>query len=92
MLAAAINELDAAVIRVFGAGTAPADPAIYGALSDAVQEGKTLRAVSACETGGLTPGAYAAGAALWEAGVQNGGGDTAEAAFVRLWLSLSAGR
>jgi L-asparaginase len=92
MVAAALGQLDAAVIRVFGAGTAPPDADLYRVLSQAVGDGKTLRAVSACETGGLTPGAYAAGSALWAAGVQNGGRDTAEAAFIRLWLVQSARR
>ena len=49
--------------------------------------GKRLRAVSQCEAGGLEPGAYAAGAALWAAGVENGGSDTPEAALIRLWLA-----
>ena len=31
---------------------------------------------------------YAAGAALWRAGVENGGTDTPEAALIRLWLSV----
>ncbi|EDM30960.1 Asparaginase [Roseovarius sp. TM1035] len=91
MVAAALSELDGCVLRVFGAGTAPPDPALYRALSEAHQRGCALRAVSVCEAGGLVPGAYAAGAALWGAGVQNGGLDTAEAAFVRLWLHHSKG-
>ena len=91
MVSAALTELDGCVLRIFGAGTAPPDPALYRALSAAHQRGCALRAVSACETGGLSPGAYAAGAALWESGVQNGGRETAEAAFVRLWLHHSKG-
>ena len=91
MVEAALSELDGCVLRVFGAGTAPPDPALYGALSDAQRRGCALRAVSACEAGGLAPGSYAAGASLWESGVQNGGLETAEAAFVRLWLHHSKG-
>mgnify|MGYP002789667432 FL=1 len=90
LLEAALSVLDAAVLRVFGAGTAPPDPALYQVLSCRAAEGMRLRAVSACETGGLTPGAYAAGAQLWDAGVENGGRDTVEAAFIRLWLAVSA--
>ena len=63
------------------------DPAILSALRDAVAAGKRLRAVSQCEAGGLAPGAYAAGAGLWAAGVENGGRETPEAALIRLWLS-----
>jgi L-asparaginase len=63
VFAAALAQLDGAVLRVFGAGTVPA---------------------------GLAPGAYAAGQGLWDVGVENGGLETAEAAFIRLWLALSA--
>lgn len=91
MIEAALSELDGCVLRVFGAGTAPPDPTLYNALSNAQTRGCALRAVSACEAGGLAPGAYAAGASLWESGVQNGGLETAEAAFVRLWLHHSKG-
>jgi L-asparaginase len=90
MLAAALGALDGAVLRVFGAGTIPPDPAIPAALAAARTAGTRLVAVSACETGGLAPGAYAAGAPLWAAGVANGGRLTPEAALIRLWLELSA--
>ena len=90
MVAGALQALDACVLRVFGAGTAPPDPALYAALKDAHDRGCALRAVSVCESGGLSPGAYAAGAPLWQAGVQSGGRETAEAAFIRLWLHHSA--
>ena len=86
-LNAALAELDGAVLRVFGAGTAMDSPALYDCLSGAVTRGVRLRAVSQCQTGGLEPGAYAAGASLWQAGVENGGLDTAESALVTLWLS-----
>lgn len=86
MLAAALAPLDGAVLRVFGAGTIPPASSLARALADAVARGCRLRAVSACETGGLVEGAYAAGAALWAAGVENGGRETAEAALIRLWL------
>ncbi|MDR0809554.1 MAG: asparaginase domain-containing protein [Gemmobacter sp.] len=88
-LAAMLAELDGAVLRVFGAGTAMNDPALLDALRRAVARGVRLRAVSQCLRGGLEPGAYAAGEALWAAGVENGGMETAEAALVRLWLDLS---
>ncbi|MDR7123629.1 asparaginase domain-containing protein [Pseudotabrizicola sp. 4114] len=88
-LRAALAELDGAVLRVYGAGTMMQDPAIIDALQTATRTGCRLRAVSQCENGGLTPAAYAAGAALWSAGVENGGTETAELALARLWLSLS---
>ncbi|SOC08835.1 L-asparaginase [Rhodobacter sp. JA431] len=86
-LGAMLDALDGAVLRVFGAGTVMNNPAILAVLRSAIAQGKRLRAVSQCEAGGLSPGAYAAGAALWEAGVENGGRETPEAALARLWLS-----
>ena len=88
-LSAALAELDGAVLRVYGAGTMMQDPATIAALQTATARGCRLRAVSQCENGGLMPAAYAAGAALWSAGVENGGHETAELALARLWLSLS---
>lgn len=88
-LRAALHELDGAVLRVYGAGTMMNDPAIIDALHSAIARGCRLRAVSQCENGGLEPAAYAAGAALWSAGVENGGSETAELALARLWLALS---
>lgn len=88
-LAGALAELDGAVLRVYGAGTAMADPALEAALAQAVQRGCRIRAVSQCEEGGLSPGSYAAGAMLWRAGVENGGPETPEAALAHLWIELS---
>lgn len=85
-LAAMLAELDGAVLRVYGAGTATGDPDFLAVLADATARGVALRAVSQCQTGGLEPGSYAAGAGLWAAGVQNGGLETPEAALIRLWL------
>lgn len=87
MLEAALAALDGAVLRVFGAGTAMSDPAILNALRAATAAGKPIRAVSQCETGGLTVGSYAAGAGLWATGVENGGLETPEAALIRLSLA-----
>ena len=86
-LSATLSELDGAVLRVFGAGTAMNNPALYDALKSAIAEGKRIRAVSQSTTGGLEPGAYAAGSALWAAGVENGGLETPEAALIHLWLN-----
>lgn len=88
-LGAALAQLDGAVLRVFGAGTMMQDPEIVAVLHAATTAGCRIRAVSQCENGGLMPAAYAAGAALWSAGVENGGPETAELALARLWLSLS---
>lgn len=87
MYEAALKTLDGAVLRVFGAGTVMACPLVLKAFQDAVKDGKRIRAVSQCEGGGIIPGSYAAGAVLWEAGVENGGDDTPEAALIKLWLN-----
>ncbi|MCV2867007.1 asparaginase domain-containing protein [Defluviimonas sp. WL0002] len=88
-VAAMLAELDGAVLRVFGAGTIMSDPVLESVLRAAVARGCRIRAVSQCESGGLLPGSYAAGAALWRAGCENGGEETPEAALIRLWLDLS---
>ena len=86
-LRAILDTLDGAVLRIFGAGTAMNDPEILQVLAAAIKRGKRLRAVSQCEAGGLSPGAYAAGAGLWGTGIENGGMQTPEAALVHLWLN-----
>ena len=86
-LSAMLSELDGAVLRVFGAGTAMNNPALYDALKSAIADGKRIRTVSQSTTGGLEPGAYAAGSELWAAGVENGGLETPEAALIHLWLN-----
>ena len=84
---AMLAKLDAAVLRIFGAGTAMNDADLLKVLAQAVKDGKRLRAVSQCEAGGLSPGAYAAGAGLWSTGIENGGTQTPEAALIHLWLN-----
>jgi L-asparaginase len=86
-LKAILGALDGAVLRIFGAGTAMNDPEILAVLAEAVGSGKRLRAVSQSEAGGLSPGAYAAGAGLWGTGIENGGTETPEAALIHIWLN-----
>jgi L-asparaginase len=84
---AMLEKLDGAVLRIFGSGTAMNDTNLLKVLATAVKSGKRLRAVSQCEAGGLSPGAYAAGAGLWSTGIENGGTETPEAALIHLWLN-----
>ncbi|EKF61403.1 asparaginase [Agrobacterium albertimagni AOL15] len=84
---AMLGTLDGAVLRIFGAGTAMNDANLLTVLAEAVKSGKRLRAVSQCEAGGLSPGAYAAGAGLWSTGIENSGTETPEAALIHLWLN-----
>jgi L-asparaginase len=88
-IGAALAQLDGAVLRVFGAGTVMSDPLLESVLTEAIGNGCRIRAVSQCEAGGLNPGAYEAGGALWRAGVENGGTETPEIALARLWIHLS---
>lgn len=85
-LEAQLAPLDGAVLRLYGAGTTPTDPAFHRVIDRAIRAGMRLRAVSQCMLGGLAPGTYAAGDMLWAAGVENGGTETPETALVELWL------
>lgn len=88
-LEAMLAPLDGAVLRCYGSGTMPSDPRIRSLLQSRIAQGLTVLAVSQCEQGGIRPGEYAAGAALRETGIIDGGGLTAEAAFAKLALLLS---
>ncbi|MCJ8141181.1 asparaginase domain-containing protein [Falsirhodobacter halotolerans] len=87
VLEAMLAPLDGAVLRVFGAGTMMATPGLAEVMARAVTRGTRIRVVSQCLRGGLAAGSYAAGAALWQTGVEDGGTDTPEAAMIRLWLT-----
>lgn len=89
-LAACLAGLDGAVLRVFGAGTIMQDAALVSVLAQAVQAGCLILAISQCAEGGLEAGAYAAGAAIWAAGVENGGDMTVEQALAEVMLRSSA--
>lgn len=86
-LEASLAPLDGAVLRVFGAGTLASS--LARPIENACAAGCRIIAISQCPDGGLAPGAYAAGAALWDAGVENGGRMSPEQALTRLWLRLS---
>lgn len=88
-IGAALDQLEGAVLRVFGAGTLPNDPALAVAFFRARDRGTPILAVSQCAEGGISPGAYAAGQLMTEAGILPGGDMTAEAAFAKLALALS---
>lgn len=89
--AAALGAVEGAVLRVFGAGTIPNDPAIEAALMAAAARGALMVAVSQCENGGIALGTYAAGAALARAGVVDGGAITESAAYAKLAHALAHG-
>jgi L-asparaginase len=78
------DTLKGALLEVWGAGNLPQDPALLGVLARASGEGKLLAAISQCPHGGVTPGRYAAGQALADAGVLAGDAMTPEAALTKL--------
>ena len=86
--AAALAACDGAVLRVFGAGTLPDDPALGAALRAAQDRGIPMIAVSQCPEGGIHLGTYAAGGILAETGVIDGAAMTPEAAYAKLAYAL----
>lgn len=83
-IAAALLASDGAVLRVFGAGTIPNDPALKQGLLDAQTKGISIICVSQSPAGGVQLGAYAAGNTLVELGVIDGRDATPEAAYAKL--------
>ncbi|NIC06088.1 asparaginase [Billgrantia bachuensis] len=73
-----------ALLEVWGGGNVPPDPELIGVLAKASGEGKLLAAISQCPVGGITPGHYAAGQGLLQAGVLSGDAMTSEAAMTKL--------
>lgn len=80
---------DGVVLRVYGAGTIPDDPALLRALNAAQDNGVLMIAVSQSPLGGVALGSYAAGAPMIAAGVVDGGKMTPEAAYAKLAHVLS---
>ncbi len=82
-----VSAVQGYVLRCFGAGNAPADPALLAALGRAVAAGRVIVAVKHCPEGAVEMGLYAAGSGLRHQGVIPGADMTAEAALVKLiWL------
>ncbi len=90
-IAAALDACDGAVIRVFGTGTMPSDPALDAALMAASARGVLMIAVSQSLIGGVKLGTYAAGGTLLRAGVADGGQITEAAAYAKLAHALTHG-
>lgn len=89
--AAMLDLCDAAVLRVFGAGTVPDDADFAAALMRASARGALMIAVSQAPQGGVALGSYAAGAVLAQAGAVDGGQITTEAAYAKLAHALAHG-
>jgi L-asparaginase/Glu-tRNA(Gln) amidotransferase subunit D len=75
------------VLRCFGAGNAPGDPALLAAVGSAIMAGRVIVAITACPGGGVAPGLYAASHGLLAQGVIPGADLTEAAALTKLaWL------
>lgn len=88
---ALLHQADGAVIEAWGSGNLPDDPALHEALASAVRRGTALVVLSQCPHGATRLHSYAAGRALIELGVIDGGALTPEAAFTRLHWLLACG-
>lgn len=86
LLTAALDAFsDGLVLECYGAGTAPlTSRTALGILSDAVQAGTPVLAITRCEDGRVDLSRYAVGKAMERAGVIGGSDLTAEAAVAKL--------
>lgn len=84
--------VEAVVLECYGSGTGPSDdPEFLSVLSEAREQGVVLVATSQCPQGHVDFEMYAAGSALAEIGLLNGGGMTREAALGKLFSLIGAG-
>ncbi len=79
----------ALILRSFGVGNAPRNPAILALLQKAHQRGVVVVNLSQCYEGRVAMGSYATGNALQQAGVISGQDMTLEAALAKLHILLS---
>jgi len=87
----AAANLDGVVLRCYGSGTAPDEPAFVEALQMAAARGAPIVAVTKCPDGAIAISTYAAGAVLRDNGVVDGRDMTSESAYVKLMHVLDEG-
>jgi len=78
------DNVQGALLEVWGSGNIPDDPALTGLLAQASGEGKLIAAISQCPHGPVSIGTYAAGQGLIDAGVLPADAMTPEAAITKL--------
>ena len=87
----AADELRAVVLKTYGAGNAPSDPAFLDVVGRAVERGLAIVAVTQCAQGSVDLGRYEVSAGLLERGVIHGLDLTPEAAQTKLAVLLGDG-
>ena len=80
--------LRGAVLEAYGAGNGPPDAWFLDPVRAAVERGVSVVVTTQCHAGGLMPGIYASGSALFSAGAVSGGDMTFEAALTKLMVLL----
>lgn len=81
-------EVKGVILETYGAGNAPNDPRLLGALHQAIERGKHIVNVTQCLEGRVEQGRYAGSAALRDIGVISGSDMTTEAATLKLQVLL----
>lgn len=84
-----LKDVDAVVLRTFGAGNAPGSPAFLDVIEKVIaQHNKTIVNVTQCNEGMVEMGLYEGSSALLERGVISGLDMTPEAAMAKLMWTL----
>lgn len=77
------------VLRAYGAGNAPEDPALLDCLGQAASQGKTILVITQCREGRVDLGRYASSRGLLQRQVASGFDLTPEAALTKLMWVLA---
>lgn len=84
-----LQPVKALILRTYGVGNAPQDPALLQELKEATERGIIVVNLTQCISGRVNMTGYATGQALTKAGVVSGGDMTLEATLTKLHYLLS---